>query len=177
MPRFASVVLEIPVDKQFDFLVPPEFEGAVAPGVRVRVPFRSRGLSAYVVSVAEGRPHPGAKPILSVRDRRPVIGEPVMRLAEWMASYYYCPLPAAIRCILPSGVRAGLAGKTPLFAAADPARVMAEGGAAALRPARRSRRGSWRSSSRAEDRSRCRRSSGAPGRRSRRRAPSNGKGS
>lgn len=134
MPKFASVVLEIPVDRQFDFLVPPELEGAVAPGVRVHVPFRSRRLSAYVVSVSEGRPHPGARPILSVRDRRPVIGEPVMRLAEWMASYYYCPLPAAIRCILPSGVRAGLAGKTPLFAAADPARIMAGGGAAAWCP-------------------------------------------
>ena len=134
MPKFATVVLEIPVDRQFDYLVPPELEGTVVPGVRVYVPFRSRRMSAYVVSVSEGKPHPGAKPIMTVRDAKPVIGEPVMRLAEWMASYYYCAIPAAIRCILPSSVRAGHRAKMPIFVTVDRTRVEGGGGVDALCP-------------------------------------------
>ena len=129
MPRFASVVLEIPVDRQFDYLIPREIEGAVAPGVRVYVPFRSRRMGAYVVTVSEGAPHPGAQPILAVRDARPVIAPPVMRLAEWIASYYYCPLPAVIRSMVPSGVRGGAKARMPLFVEADRARIEAAGGA------------------------------------------------
>lgn len=115
MPRYATVVVDISVDKKFDYLIPPELVESAVPGVRVRVPFRSGARSAYVVAVRDGERRRGARAIISVRDREPVVSAALLRLADWISSYYCCPLPAAIRCIVPSGVRKGRRSKTPLF--------------------------------------------------------------
>lgn len=115
MSKFASVVFDLGIDKQFDYRIPPQLEDSVEPGVRVYVPFRSRKLSAYVVAVTEGEGHPGAKEIVSVRDREPVVSASLIALAEWMASYYVCSLATALRCIVPSSVRKGHQAKMPFF--------------------------------------------------------------
>ena len=115
MTRYASVVFDIAIDRQFDYLVPPDLEASVKPGVRVYVPFRSRRLSAYVTSVSDRSSYPGAKTILSVRDAKPVLSEPLLALAGWIASYYSCSLSASIRCIVPTSVRKGHRAKLPLF--------------------------------------------------------------
>ncbi|MEJ2744119.1 MAG: primosomal protein N' [bacterium] len=115
MPKYAGVALDIAIDRVFDYLVPPEMEDAVAPGVRVYVPFRSRRLSGYVTSVSDQSSHAGAKQLLSVRDVKPVVGEPLLKLAEWIAAYYSCSLSAAIKCIVPASVRKGKGAKLPIF--------------------------------------------------------------
>ena len=122
MPKYASVVLDIAIDRVFDYLVPPEMEGAVAPGVRFYVPFRSRRLSGYVTSVSDSSSHPGAKQLLSVRDAKPVVGEPLLKLAEWIAAYYSCSLSTAIMCIVPASVRKGHGAKLPIFVQLDRSR-------------------------------------------------------
>jgi primosomal protein N' (replication factor Y) (superfamily II helicase) len=115
MPKYASVVFDIAIDRQFDYLIPPDMEDRVKPGVRVYVPFRSRRLSAYVTSVSDRTSFPSPKAILSVRDAKPVVSELLLKLAEWIAAYYSCSLSAAIRCIVPTSVRKGHKAKLPLF--------------------------------------------------------------
>ncbi|MDD5557321.1 MAG: primosomal protein N' [bacterium] len=115
MAGYATVVLDINVDRAFDYRIPEPLAGAVRPGVRVVVPFRSRRMVGYVVAVGEGEPRAGARPIASVRDETPIIGERLLSLAGWMASYYGCPLPTAIAAILPAGIRRGAGAKMPLF--------------------------------------------------------------
>jgi len=137
MPKFARVVFDLGIDRQFDYRIPPLMEAQVQPGVRVYVPFHSRRLSAYVVAVSEGEGHPGAKELLSVRDRLPVLSVPLLALAEWISSYYFCSLSAAVRAMVPTGVRKGHRAKMPLFVYLNRERVPDEkaiGGLSARAP-------------------------------------------
>jgi primosomal protein N' (replication factor Y) len=88
----ARVVLDSPLpqlDHLFDYRVPEELSGQVAPGVRVRVPLRSAGRVAdgFVVELAE----PDAafsgslSPIEAVVSPVPVLTDPVWRLARRLA--------------------------------------------------------------------------------------------
>ena len=82
MPKYATVALDISVAKSFDYLIPRNLEDSVKPGLRVYVPFRSGRRLAYVIALSDGTAYPGAKAIISVRDREPVLSESMLRLAE-----------------------------------------------------------------------------------------------
>ena len=126
MPKYATVALDISVAKSFDYLIPRNLEDSVKPGLRVYVPFRSGRRLAYVIALSDGTAYPGAKAIISVRDREPVLSESMLRLAEWMASHYLCPLSKTIRCILPSSIRRGPGAKALLFVRPDLDKVAGE---------------------------------------------------
>ena len=49
----AQVIVELSLDKKFDYLVPPELAQAVQPGVRVEVPFGRSTRVGCVLSVRE----------------------------------------------------------------------------------------------------------------------------
>ncbi|MCX6357091.1 MAG: primosomal protein N' [Candidatus Aureabacteria bacterium] len=123
MTNYASVVFDLGIDRRFDYRVPPGLEEAVRPGVRVVVPFRSQRLSGFVVALERREGYPGAKEIISVRDREPVVSEPLLKLAEWIASYYFCPLSSAIRCMIPTALRRGHRVKMPIFVHPVPERL------------------------------------------------------
>jgi primosomal protein N' (replication factor Y) len=124
MPKYATVVLDRPIDKEFDYLIPAPLEEAVKAGVRVVIPFRSRRVLGYVVALSETSDHRKVREILSVRDRKPVVSEALLRLAKWISDYYFCSLSVAIRCIVPSSVRKGKGAKMPLFARIVPGRTV-----------------------------------------------------
>ena len=66
------------IDKPYDYLVPPELEGQVLPGMRVAVPFGSgnRGSDGIVLSLERQEENtPTLKPVLSCLDDAPVLDE------------------------------------------------------------------------------------------------------
>ncbi len=87
----ARVVLDSPLpqlDRLFDYAIPPELAGAVVPGVRVKVPFRSAGRlsDAFVVEVGSAGSYEGAlSPVDSVVSPIVVLTPEVWRLARAVA--------------------------------------------------------------------------------------------
>ena len=48
----AHVVVDLPIDGPFDYLIPQELEDKIVAGVRVKVPFGTRVMTGFVISIA-----------------------------------------------------------------------------------------------------------------------------
>ena len=105
MASIARVIVDIALDREFDYLVPDEFGDAVCVGTRVNVPFGKRRVSGYVAGLSGGSSRRSLKAILSVADEKPYISDKLLELARWMADYYCTSVEASIRSILPGAVR------------------------------------------------------------------------
>lgn len=101
----ARVTLDLTLRKEFDYLIPPEFEEEVKVGTRVKVPFATRKVLGSVTALAEESPHTNLRPILKVIGRQALLTLNVLQLARWMADYYCCPLEIALKSVLPDAVR------------------------------------------------------------------------
>lgn len=126
MAAFARVVVDLSLDREFDYRIPEELAEAVRVGSRVEVPFGRRTAQGFVVGLLEESDVPGMKSIARVVGKKPLVEENILALARWMADYYCCPVEQAVRTVLPSAVRKpGARFKEQLFAevtdaAADP---------------------------------------------------------
>jgi primosomal protein N' (replication factor Y) len=104
MPLFCDVALPVPLDQVFTYAV----NGAVAGGgpvvgARVIVPFSGQRLMGVVVRVHEDAPADDfeVKPVQQVLDDTAILPAELMKLAEWIASYYVAPLGEVLRGMLP----------------------------------------------------------------------------
>src|SRR5580658_6691021 len=101
MPRYASVMVDDSGGHCFDYQVPEGAEGTLAVGFRVRVPVRTRTVLGTVIALNDETAMNGVKMIAQIVSADPVLNPLLLRLAEWMADYYCCPLEAALRSVLP----------------------------------------------------------------------------
>ena len=107
MPRIARVVVEIAVDREFDYLIPDRLESEIQVGSQVVVPFGRSEARGYVVSLSDQSGVDASK-LKEIRDRvgkKPLIEQNILDLARWIADYYSAPVEAAVRTVLPSAVR------------------------------------------------------------------------
>lgn len=99
----AEVVLPIPVDTPYTYLVPGDLADQVRPGVQVIVPLGERFLAGIVLATGEGGDRARElRPIHDVVDERPFVGSDVIELLQWIADYYICHLGEAFRLINPA---------------------------------------------------------------------------
>lgn len=108
-PLLAEVAFPLPLHRQFDYLIPDEFASALKPGHRVRAPFGPRPQVGIVMDI-HSRPLAAAaekpialKSIETILDPEPALDEKDLRLARWIAEYYFCSLGEAVFCVLPLG--------------------------------------------------------------------------
>jgi primosomal protein N' (replication factor Y) len=104
----ASVAFPEPPHGPFDYAIPAGLAAALKAGQRVLVPLGrgNRPVVGYCTAVGTkpaGR-HP-LKPVGRVVDPEPLLSVAMLRLAEWMADYYLCPLGQVLQAIVPAGVR------------------------------------------------------------------------
>ena len=90
-----------------DYRVPECFADMVAVGSRVKVPVRTRLLTATVVEMLDFSVVRGVRDIAELLDEKPMIRPALLDLARWMADYYCCPVETAICSVLPVAVRDG----------------------------------------------------------------------
>lgn len=115
MPKYARVLLDDSGGRAFDYEVPDSLSLAV--GSRVRVPVRTRSLLGTIIALSDITEADGVRPINEVVGDEPQIQPHLIKLAEWMADYYCCPLEAALRSVLPNVIRKAEVGhKVRLFA-------------------------------------------------------------
>ncbi len=104
----AKVIVDLALDKEFDYEIPAELEGRVKVGTMVSVPFGNSRRDGYVLSLAETSIYDGKlKPILAICGDRAHVPENLVTLGRWMADYYCCTQEQAIRTLLPAAVRSG----------------------------------------------------------------------
>lgn len=112
----AKVVVDVAVDREFDYVIPEALGGQVKLGSRVRVSFGARETQGYVVGFANESGRQGLKAIESVVGDKPFIDETLLKLARWMGDYYCAPVELAVQAVLPGAVRNHKAGfKEQLF--------------------------------------------------------------
>src|SRR3989441_612689 len=113
VPRYAAVVLPVPVNRSYIYEVPEPLGARVVPGARVVVPLRRRSVVGIVTEAISHRPSADIeiKPITAAPDDEPAISPALLELGRWMSDYYGAPLGLALRAILPG----------PLWSVARPA--------------------------------------------------------
>ena len=105
MPSIARVLVDLSLDKEFDYRIPEFLADTIRIGSRVSVPFGRREAEGFVVGFAEESDFPGLKSIARLVGKKPLVEENILALARWMADYYCCPVEQAVRTVLPSAVR------------------------------------------------------------------------
>jgi primosomal protein N' (replication factor Y) (superfamily II helicase) len=101
----ARVALDLLLRKEFDYFIPPQLDGRVFVGTRVKVPFGSRLVLGSVTQLLAQSSQPGLKSINKVIGEHAHIPEKVFQLARWISEYYCCPLDVTLRSVLPEAVR------------------------------------------------------------------------
>lgn len=103
--RFASIVLDLSINRLLDYGIPDDLLPLVRPGVRVEIPVRGHLRTGYVFEVKSTSAYPQVKPISKVLSEGELITEDLFQLALWMGRYYCAPLGQVFKLMLPSIVR------------------------------------------------------------------------
>lgn len=101
----ARVILEIALNKDFDYLVPPELERFVQVGSRVKVPFGKRYVYGFITELTDKSSYPNLKSIAKVVGSQGAITPEVLKIARWISDYYCCAPEIALKSIVPKAVR------------------------------------------------------------------------
>lgn len=110
---YASVALEIAVDKILDYGVPPDWQ--VSPGMRVEVPVRGHSQYGYIVEVKPTCAYSPVQPLRRLVSSDALITKDLLQLALWMARYYCCSLRQVFKVMLPSSLRREIKEKQQLY--------------------------------------------------------------
>ncbi len=104
--KYASVILDVAIEKTLDYGVKPEHIDSVQRGMRVEVPLRGQLRQGYVFDVTEKASFSyKVRPIHRILSDNELITRDVFELAIWMAKYYCAPLRRVLKTIVPSSVR------------------------------------------------------------------------
>ncbi len=101
---FCKVVFDVPLDRDFDYTVPPELEPSVAPGVRVTAPFGrvlTCGLVTAVSEISTAPAHITLKPIAAVLDKTPLFGADLFPLARFIKARWGGPVGQILFALIP----------------------------------------------------------------------------
>jgi len=113
--NFASVILDVAVDKTLDYGISAEQFSSLYIGSRVEVPVRGHLRTGYVVEIKKESSFSAIKPIANILSDKALIPIDLFQLALWISRYYCAPLRDIFRILLPTGVRKGMAAKEQLF--------------------------------------------------------------
>ncbi|HBA85268.1 MAG TPA: primosomal protein N' [Verrucomicrobia bacterium] len=105
MPKIATVIVEIALNREFDYRVPPRLQNELQIGTRVVVPFGHSEARGYVTGLKETSTYANLKEIRDRVGKSSLIDNRIMELARWVGEYYAAPLEIAVRTVLPSVVR------------------------------------------------------------------------
>ncbi len=103
--NIAHIVVGLPVDGPFDYLVPEKDRDRICVGHRALVPFGGRQLTGYVTGFSSEAQVEQLKAIIKVLDEEPILDEHRIALAKSVAAHYGCSMGEAVETMLPFSVR------------------------------------------------------------------------
>ncbi|MEE9542939.1 MAG: DEAD/DEAH box helicase family protein, partial [Thermodesulfobacteriota bacterium] len=101
---FVDVVVPLPVEGEFTYIVPGEFAPDVQVGKRVLVPFGKRIVTGYIVKIKQKADVPGLKPVKDLLDTTPLFDLKRLKFFRWLAAYYVATLGETLALIHPKFV-------------------------------------------------------------------------
>ncbi len=104
----ATVALTSGPKSTLDYLIPPQLAERAIAGARVRVPLGRSNRLVLGYCVASGYhtdAPPRLKAIAEVIDPEPLLSAEMLRLTQWIAEYYLCPLGQVLEAVIPAAVR------------------------------------------------------------------------
>ncbi|MDE6459278.1 MAG: primosomal protein N', partial [Paramuribaculum sp.] len=108
MMRYAEVVLPLPLQGTFTYMVPMDMSSRVRAGSRVVVPFGRKkyytGIVRNLTDVAPGNFEVKELGLL-LDDGVPVVKRPQMQFWEWVAEYYLCGVGDVYKAAVPAGLK------------------------------------------------------------------------
>ena len=106
MPQYVDVILPLPLQDCFTYALPATCEVVPQVGCRVIVPFgNSKFYTAIVMRVHSETPPYPTKPVSEVLDVTPVVLPEQLRLWQWIADYYLCPIGDVFKAALPTALK------------------------------------------------------------------------
>lgn len=116
-PPIARVIVDVALDKEFDYKIPDDLRGRLEPGMQVKIPFGHRHTEGFVLGFRESSSFSGLKAISGLVQEDALLSPSILKLAKWMADYYVAPIEQSIKTVLPGAVRKrGASFKKQLFA-------------------------------------------------------------
>jgi primosomal protein N' (replication factor Y) (superfamily II helicase) len=100
---FADCAIPLAVDTLFTYRVPGELAAVIRCGMRVRVPFGRRRVIGLVIRLTTEQPLLETRDLGEILDTEPVLSEELLRLSDWISSYYYSPPGEVIKAVLVQG--------------------------------------------------------------------------
>lgn len=100
---FVDVALNLPLAGLFTYAVPPALEAHAQRGHRILVPFRNKIELGVVVHVHSEKPAhlKRVRAISDVLDRDRFLPEPLLKLCEWISSYYHAEIGESVHLAVP----------------------------------------------------------------------------
>jgi len=100
----ARVAFPMAIPGLYDYEVPPHLERGLVAGTPVRVPLRNRPVWGVVVATAPRSDFPSLKKVLEAKSTHWTDkSHSLIKLYEWMAAYYHCPLGRVFRPLVRKG--------------------------------------------------------------------------
>lgn len=104
MQYFINVILPIPLEKLFTYIVSKSEAEFLRPGMRVGVPFGKSKIYTALVHSIHNRPPEVYEPkeIHRILDEHPIVTPHQLKLWQWISDYYMCSLGEVFRSAVPS---------------------------------------------------------------------------
>ncbi|WP_439106256.1 primosomal protein N' [Congregibacter sp.] len=109
-PVVLRVAAPVPLRRPFDYLAPEgQSQGSLRPGMRLRVPFGKREITAILLEVVEEASVDAEqlRPALSTLDAEPLLGPSMIALCSWSSDYYQHPIGEVFSAAIPKALREG----------------------------------------------------------------------
>lgn len=103
--QFATVILDIPIEKPLQYGIPAHLENQVHCGSLIKVPLKGGTRYGAVVEVGQQANYPNIKPILGLAEDSCVFTRELFELSVWISDYYCTPIEEVFRAIVPSSIR------------------------------------------------------------------------
>lgn len=113
--KFASIVLDIAIDKPLDYGLTSDQAVIAKRGMRVEVPVKGQVRTGYIFEIKDSPDFPKVQGIIRFTTESELITEDLFELGMWISRYYCVNLREAFQMMLPAVVRKDVAHKQQLF--------------------------------------------------------------
>ena len=105
--NYADIILPVPVNGLFTYIIPDEISDILKPGMRVLVPFgKSKSYVGVVAEIHNRKPEFTAKNITKILDEQPSVLPLQYRLWQWISDYYMSAIGDVYKAAMPAKMKA-----------------------------------------------------------------------
>jgi primosomal protein N' (replication factor Y) len=106
-PAYAEIVLPMPVDRAYTYIVPEALRDRAEIGMRAVVPVKQQIATGFIVGLKDAAETLELRPLLDLPDESPVFSAELLELCRWVAEYYCCAWGEALLSALPAALKKG----------------------------------------------------------------------